>query len=80
MNKNSKNKTNYSTQMRKTFSNKDCILENGSLNHKYWHTKINQYWTDNNYNLLIQGIEEFGIGAWLKIKNKYLKNWVSKLF
>ena len=70
------NKKDYVIQMRKSFSNKNSILSNGDLNHKYFQTKIGQYWTAEDNELLISGIEEFGVGAWDKIKKKYLKNWV----
>ena len=66
----------YVIQMRQSFSDKNSILSNGDLNHKYFQTKIGQYWTAEDDELLISGIEEFGVGAWEKIKKKYLKNWV----
>ena len=77
-NKMSRNKE-YVTNMRKLFSNKNCILENGELNHKYFQTKLGQYWTQEDYEKLAKGIEEFGVGAWKEIKTSYLNNWVSKL-
>jgi hypothetical protein len=61
--------------MRKTFSSKNSILPNGELNHKYFQTKIGQYWTDEDNEKLSKGIEEFGVGAWDEIKAKYLKSW-----
>ena len=66
----------YVLQMRKLFSNKNSILPDGELNHKYFQTKIGQYWTIEDNEKLIKGIEEFGVGAWANIKSKYLKNWV----
>jgi hypothetical protein len=66
----------YVLKMRKTFSNKNSILSNGELNHKYFQTKIGQYWTDSDNEKLYKGIEELGVGAWNEIKAKHLKNWV----
>jgi len=68
--------TDYVIKMRKAFSNKNSIFQNGELNHKYFQTKIGQYWTEEDNEKLIDGIHEFGVGAWDKIKKKYLKNWV----
>ena len=68
--------TDYVIKMRKAFSNKNSIFPNGELNHKYFQTKIGQYWTQEDNEKLIDGIQEFGVGAWDKIKKKYLKNWV----
>jgi hypothetical protein len=66
----------YVLQMRKLFSNKNSILQDGELNHKYFQTKIGQFWTEEDTEKLIKGIEEFGVGAWNDIKQKYLKTWV----
>jgi hypothetical protein len=77
MNKTSRNAhSDYVIQMRKAFSNKNSILPNGDLNHKYFQTKIGQHWTESENEKLISGIEKFGVGAWVEIKNKILKNWV----
>ena len=70
----------YVLEMRKNFSNKNSILSNGELNHKYFQTKIGQYWTIEYDEKLIKGIEEFGVGAWAEIKTKFLKNWVNNLY
>jgi hypothetical protein len=67
----------YVISMRKLFSNKNCILPNGELNHKYFQTKLGQYWTEEENEKLSKGIEEFGVGAWKEIKTRYLNNWVS---
>ena len=67
---------NYVINMRKEFSNKNSILENGELNNVYFQTKLGQYWSENEFNLLKKGIEEFGLGSWSKINKKYLKNMV----
>ena len=70
------NRDKYVLEMRKTFSNPNSINTNGDLNHRYFQTKIGQYWTDKDNDLLIKGISEYGIGAWETIKDKLLKNWV----
>jgi hypothetical protein len=67
----------YVISMRKLFSNKNCILQNGELNHKYFQTKLGQYWTEEENEKLTKGIEELGVGAWKEIKTRYLNNWVS---
>ena len=69
----------YALKMRKLFSNKNSILQNGELNHKYFQTKLGQYWTHDDNENLLKGIEEVGVGAWKEIKASYLKNWVSTL-
>ena len=66
----------YVIKMRTLFSNKNSILPSGELNHKYFQTKIGQYWTLEDNEKLIKGIEEFGVGAWGEIRSKYMKNWV----
>lgn len=70
----------YVIKMRKQFSNKNCILYNGELNHKYFQSKLGQYWTEDDYEKLIKGIEELGVGAWKEIKSKFLNNWVINFF
>ncbi len=65
----------YVTNMRKAFSSKNSILSDGELNHKYFQTKIGQYWTEEDKEKLIKGIIEFGVGAWAEIQAKYLKQW-----
>lgn len=64
----------YNYEMRRAFSSKDSILENGDINHKYFQTKVGQYWGIDQENLLLKGIEEFGVGLWDQIKHKYLKS------
>jgi hypothetical protein len=71
------NREKYITEMRKTFSNPNSIHPNGEINHKYFQTKIGQYWADQENLQLTQGLEEFGVGFWAEIKSKYLKNWVN---
>lgn len=75
LDKNEENRKRYVLQMRKTFSNKKSIYPNGELNHKYLQTKIGHYWSIDENNNLIRGIEEFGIGSWEEIKKRYLQNW-----
>lgn len=65
----------YVITMRKLFSNKNSITPKGELNHKYFHSKKGQYWSEEDNDNLIKGIEEFGVGAWAEIRAKYLKNW-----
>jgi len=75
LDKRDRNRKKYILEMRKTFSNKKSIHPNGELNHKYLQTKVGQYWSFEENNNLIRGIEEFGIGSWEEIKKKYLHNW-----
>ncbi len=70
------NREQYVLEMRKAFSNSNSINPNGELNHKYFQTKIGQYWTEKDNTQLIKGLQEIGVGAWSEIKNKFLKNWV----
>ena len=53
------NKKDYVIQMRKSFSNKNSILSNGDLNHKYFQTKIGQYWTAEDNELLKHVIADY---------------------
>ena len=66
---------NYNYEIRKAFSNKNSILKNGDINHKYFQTKVGQYWSDEETIQLMKGIEEYGVGFFDKIKFKYLKLW-----
>jgi hypothetical protein len=70
------NRNKYVSEMRKAFSNPNSIHTNGEINHKYFQTKIGQFWADKENDLLIKGVGEFGVGLWAEIKAKYLKNWV----
>lgn len=63
----------YTLEMRKVFSNKNSILPNGDLNHKYFQTKIGQYWSEEDNDNLTLGIELFGIGNWEKIQQENLQ-------
>ncbi len=65
----------YIFEMRKTFSNKNSILENGNINHNYFQTKVGLYWGIEENNQLMKGIEEYGVGVFDKIKHKYLRKW-----
>jgi len=67
----------YVINMRKKLSSKTSILENGELNHVYFQTKLGQYWSNKEFDLLKKGIEEFGLGNWSKISKKYLKDAVT---
>ncbi len=70
------NREQYVLEMRKAFSNPNSIHPSGELNHKYFQTKIGQFWTDKDNTQLMKGLQEFGVGAWSEIKEKYLKNCV----
>jgi hypothetical protein len=70
-----RNRIRYILEMRKSFSNKKSIHPNGELNHKYLQTKVGQYWSFDENNNLIRGIEELGVGSWDEIKKKYLQTW-----
>lgn len=65
----------YVKELRKSFSPKESIDSEGNLNHKYFHSKVNQCWSEKESEMLFKGIEEFGIGNFSAIKSKYLKNW-----
>ena len=75
-NKKKERNKDYVIKMRTLFSNRNSILPNGELNHKYFQTKIGQFWTIEDNEKLIEGIEKFGVGAWGEIKSKYMKNCV----
>ena len=66
----------YVLSMRKEFSSKNSILTTGELNHKYFQTKIGQYWSEQEDDLLLIGIASFGVGKWDLIKKNHLKNVV----
>jgi hypothetical protein len=74
------NRDKYVTEMRKAFSNPNSIHQNGEINHKYFQTKIGQFWTEKENELLIKGLHEYGIGQWAEMKSKYFKTWVNKIF
>jgi hypothetical protein len=66
---------------------KQIIHSDGSLNQEYFQPPKgmvlqepqSRSWTDQNRLLLIQGIEEHGIGQFRKISQQYLPDWVSLL-
>jgi len=66
----------YVLSMRKEFSSRNSILPNGELNHKYFQTKIGQYWSESEEANLIKGLTEYGVGKWDAIKRKLMKNVV----
>ncbi len=43
---------------------------------RYFNQKFGFLWTEEHEDLLIKGIQEFGVGNHAKIKKKYLKNRV----
>ena len=65
----------YAKNMRLTFSHKDMIKEDGSINHKYFLVKKGAYWSRREDEALIRGLELFGIGKWNKIKFYELSNY-----
>lgn len=69
------NSKEYVIEMRKAFSNKNCISPNGELNHKYFQNKIGQNWTEEESQKLLHGLSKHGVGAWTEMKNDFLKNW-----
>jgi hypothetical protein len=69
------NREEYVIKMRKLFSYSSSITPTGELNHKYFHSKKGQYWSEEDNQNLIKGIEEFGVGAWAEIRAKYTQNW-----
>jgi hypothetical protein len=66
----------YVISMRKEFSSKNSILPHGELNHKYFQTKIGQYWSEAEEANLIKGLTDYGVGKWDAIKKHLLKNVV----
>ena len=66
----------YVLSMRKEFSSKNSILPSGELNHKYFQTKIGQYWSDVEEESLVKGLADFGVGKWESIRKNLLKNVV----
>ncbi len=66
----------YVLSMRKEFSSRNSILPNGELNHKYFQTKIGQYWSESEEANLIKGLTEYGVGKWDAIKRNLMKNVV----
>lgn len=51
----------YAKNMRLTFSNKEMIDDDGSINHKYFLVKKGAYWSTKEDEALIRGLELFGI-------------------
>ena len=75
-----KKEKNYVLTMRKNFSSRNSILPNGDLNHKYFQTKIGQYWSDVEENCLLKGIQQYGVGSWETIKKSLINSVVSLIF
>eukprot|EP01017_Pseudomicrothorax_dubius_P006355 TRINITY_DN11796_c0_g1_i1.p1 TRINITY_DN11796_c0_g1~~TRINITY_DN11796_c0_g1_i1.p1 ORF type:complete len:134 (-),score=28.42 TRINITY_DN11796_c0_g1_i1:4-405(-) len=64
----------YARKMRSTFSSKDIINEDGSINHSYFLVKKGTYWNTKDDKGLRRGLEVFGVGAWKDIKEFELEN------
>jgi len=67
---------NYAKNMRLELSAPEMILQDGSINHQYFLVKKGAFWGKQHQKALIRGIEIFGIGRWLEIKNFALSNFV----
>ncbi|KAL9539696.1 hypothetical protein MBANPS3_010113 [Mucor bainieri] len=70
--------------VRAEFPSTETILKtNGRLNQEYFrpraeiHAKEERAWTEAERNLLIQGIQKYGIGNWNDIRKELLKEWTS---
>ena len=58
----------YAKKMRLAMCNEDIVKENGDINHEYFLSKKNHYWSKTKQDSLIKGIEKFGVGNWEKIR------------
>ena len=74
-------------EMRKSFCKKDMIDDNGNLVkeyiesdcssfYRYFHLKRLKTWTMDEENLLIKGIQMYGVGEWERIRRDFLPDWV----
>ena len=73
-----KDRAEYAKLMRKRFSGSKICLPDGSLNHKYFKEKFGEYWGQEENDLLVKGIEEFGVGNWEAMKKNLFNKRVSK--
>lgn len=46
---------------------------------RYFHLKKLKAWTLDEENLLIKGIEEYGVGEWERIRRDFLPDWVGAI-
>lgn len=68
-------KRKYIIEMRKALSNKNIILEDGSLNLKYFNVKKGHYWSQVENENLIKGVLKHGPTNFKKIKKDSFTNW-----
>merc|ERR1711991_938968 len=76
-------KQEWARQMRLLFTPKDMLNQDGTLNEEYFKPVAPQNisvrkWGTDDAEALLKGIEEFGVGNWAPIKEKYLPKWEKK--
>jgi hypothetical protein len=69
----------WARRLRLKLSPRDMIKEDGSLNEDYFKPKrvaiSSRKWGEKERELLIKGIEKFGIGEWAEISKHFLPEW-----
>mmetsp|Transcript_203 Transcript_203/g.274 ORF Transcript_203/g.274 Transcript_203/m.274 type:complete len:163 (+) Transcript_203:345-833(+) len=73
-------KQEWARQMRLKFTPADMLNADGSLNKDYFKPKhttkiVPRHWTDRERELLIQGIQQYGISNWQPIREHLLPEW-----
>jgi len=72
-------KCEWARQMRLKFTPPDMLNSDGSLNHSYFkprHSKVKEIkWTEHERHLLMEGIQRYGVGNWVSIRETLLPGW-----
>eukprot|EP01103_Thecamoeba_quadrilineata_P020322 TRINITY_DN865_c0_g1_i1.p1 TRINITY_DN865_c0_g1~~TRINITY_DN865_c0_g1_i1.p1 ORF type:complete len:404 (-),score=108.82 TRINITY_DN865_c0_g1_i1:168-1325(-) len=70
----------WSRKLRLKFTVPEMLTEEGTINHEYFkpkrtHLRFARKWGDKEKELLITGIQKFGVGSWSAIRNEFLPAW-----
>ena len=69
------NKVNYILQMRKALCKENIILDDGSLNLKYFNVKKGHYWSKNETKILQKSLLKYAPCQFKKIQTEYFQAW-----
>ncbi|CAG9329720.1 unnamed protein product [Blepharisma stoltei] len=61
-------------ELRRILSGVPIVDQEGSINHRYFADFPGAYWSQDDENQLLKGIEDFGVGEYEEIAEKYMPN------
>ena len=65
----------YIINMRKALCKENIIIEDGSLNLKYFNVKKGHYWSKKENDKLTEGVIKYGACQYKQIKKQFLPDW-----